>query len=54
MGENKKTRIKLEGWLERIAIHAGKIAEELAKPGPNMGRVVGWDSEIRTAKRAVF
>ena len=54
MGENKKTRIKLEGWLERIAIHAGKIAEELAKPGPNMGRVVGWDSEIRTAKKAVF
>jgi len=54
MGENKKTRIKLEGWLERIAIHAHKIVEELAKPGPNMGRVVGWDSEIRTAKKAVF
>jgi hypothetical protein len=54
MGENKETRIKLEGGLERIAIHAGKIAEELAKPEPNMGRVVGWDPAIRAAKKAVF
>jgi len=54
MGENKKTLIKLEGWLERIAIHAGKIAEELAEPEPNMGRVVDGDSEIRAAKKAVF
>jgi hypothetical protein len=40
MGDNKKTRIKLEGWLEHIAIHERKIAKELAKPEPNMGLVV--------------
>jgi len=45
MGDNKKTRIKLEGWLEHIAIHERKIAEE--------GLVVHWESEIRAAMKMV-
>ena len=53
MGENKKTRIKLAGWLEHIALHERKIAEELARPQPNMGRVVHWESEIQAAMKAV-
>lgn len=53
MGDNKKTRIKLEGWLEHIAIHERKITEELAKPEPNMGLVVHWESEIRAAMKMV-
>jgi hypothetical protein len=37
MGDNKKTRIKLEGWLEHIAIHERKIAEELPSQSPTWG-----------------
>ncbi len=53
MGENKKTRIKLEGWLEHIALHERKIAEELATLQPNMGPVVHWETEIRAAMKTV-
>jgi hypothetical protein len=60
MGDNKKTRIKLEGWLEHIVIHERKIAEELAKPEPNMGLVVHLyriqkdNLQTKSAKRLSF
>ena len=53
MGENKKNRKVIESLQDHIALHERKIAEELAKPQPNLGVIAHWETEIRAAMKTI-
>ncbi len=47
MGENKKLRKQIAGWLKQIDKHEAKIAAELEKPNPNHERVAKRRKDVR-------
>lgn len=53
MGDNKKFRKQIASWLERIAEHETKIAEELEKPNPDQGLIDKWRKEILTFEASI-
>jgi hypothetical protein len=50
MGNNKKTRIKIEGLERQIAHHGEKIAEERQQHNPNEGLIRHWQNEVTAWK----
>jgi ubiquinone biosynthesis protein UbiJ len=53
MGRNKHIRTLIAGQLRTITRHQRKIAEEIAKPSPNVGYIRSWEREIDNAREKV-
>lgn len=53
MGENKKRRKQIAGWLVQIEAHEAKIAAEEGAPQPNRERIRKWQKDIRVFENEI-
>ena len=53
MGRNKDLRTLIAGLERSTREHEAKIETERARPMPNLERIAGWESEIRSFRERI-